>query len=50
MFGSIAYNNYHPNEIAAETVSLYLTEQILDEKESGSLALQRYKTVFNRIK
>ena len=50
MFGSIAYNNYHPNEVAAEIVSIYLTEQILDEKESGSLALQRYKTIFNRKK
>ena len=50
MFGSIAYNNYHPNEVAAEIVAIYLTERILGEKETASLALQRYKTVFSKNK
>ena len=48
MFGKIASNNYHPNEVAAEIVAISLTEQILNERETSSLALLRYKTVFHQ--
>jgi hypothetical protein len=49
MFGRIGSNNYHPNELSAEIISIFLIDGILDKNEKySSLALQKYKTEFNK--
>ena len=49
MFGEIGSNNYHPNELSAEIISIFLIDDMLNKKTKyASLALQKYKTEFHK--
>jgi len=49
MFGRIGSNNYHPNELSAEIISIFLIDDMLNKKTKyASLALQKYKTEFHK--
>ena len=49
MFGKIGSNNYHPNELSAEIISIFLIDNMLNKKTTyASLALQKYKTEFHK--
>ena len=49
MFGRIGSNNYHPNELSAEIISIFLIDDMLNKKTKyASLALHKYKTVFHK--